>query len=161
MGGFVRAFLSTPGLGRRLAITVLAVALCRLGHQLPGPGVDLRAVRAAADAAVRDDPFVALVDLLSGGGLLRLSVLGLGVFPYLVAILAVQLLTQVHPRVRALAAEGKWGKARLDRLALILTALVAALMAAAVVLSAAGGRFPGGDVLTSASAPRSWGSRAA
>jgi preprotein translocase subunit SecY len=153
MGGLLRAFVSTPGLRTKLALMVLAVALYRLGHNVPGPGVDVRAVRAAADATVRDDPFVALVDLLSGGGLLRLSVLGLGVFPYLLALLAVQLLTQIHPRMRALAAEGRWGKARLDRHALILTALVGAVMAAAVVVSAAGGRLPGGDVLTSTTPP--------
>ncbi|GLY86147.1 hypothetical protein [Actinoallomurus iriomotensis] len=85
-------FLRVSGLRAKFSLTVLAVVLYRLGQNLPSPGVDVRALRAAAGAAVRDDRFYGLIDMLSGGGLLRLSVLGLGVFPYVAASVVVQLL---------------------------------------------------------------------
>ena len=153
MVGLLRASWHTPGLRTKLPLAVLAVVVYRLGHHVPSPGVDVRAVRGAADAAVRDDPFVALVDLVSGGGLLRLSMLGLGVFPCVAAVAVVHLLTQVHPRTRALRTEGKEGAARLGRYVLVLTAVWGALMATALVVAAGTRRLPGGDVLASTGGP--------
>ncbi|GLY79295.1 preprotein translocase subunit SecY [Actinoallomurus iriomotensis] len=140
-------FLRVSGLRAKFSLTVLAVVLYRLGQNLPSPGVDVRALRAAADAAVRDDRFYGLIDMLSGGGLLRLSVLGLGVFPYVAASVVVQLLVVTVPRMRALAAAGGAGAARIQRYVRILAVVMGALMGTAVAVAAAKGRLPGGDVL--------------
>lgn len=148
----VGGFLRTSNPRARLSLTVLAVVLYRIGQSVPSPGVDVRALRAAADAAVRGDRFYGLVDLLSGGGLLRLSVLGLGVFPYVAASFVVRLLVPTVPRMHALAAAGPAGVARIQRYVRILAVVMGALMGTAVAVSAANERLPGGDVLTSSGA---------
>ncbi|XVQ11453.1 preprotein translocase subunit SecY [Spirillospora sp. CA-255316] len=146
-------FPRTPGLRPKLALTALAVVLYRIGQALPVPGVDVGALRDSAVAAVRNDPLYALVDLLSGGGLLRLSVLGLGVLPYVAAGFAVHLLSLTVPRMKALAAEGPVGALRIERHVRVATVAMGALMGVAVAVAAESGRLPGGDVLAGEGLP--------
>jgi preprotein translocase subunit SecY len=129
------------------------VTIYRLGQNVPSPGVDVGALRNAAGAAVRRDELYGLIDLLSGGGLLRLTVFGLGVFPYIAAIFVVQLLTLTVPRWQALARSGRAGAAKIERSIWILAIVMSVPMGAAVVVSAAERRFPGGDVLTGTGVP--------
>ncbi|MFD0900915.1 hypothetical protein [Actinomadura sediminis] len=145
----MRALLRTPGLRAKLLFTALAVLLYRLGQNLPSPGADVAALRDAAAAAARDDPMYALLDLLTGGGLPHLSVLGLGVFPHVAAAVAMGLLTGAVPRLRALAADPD-GAVRIGRYVDVLAVALGAAMGTAVAFAAARGRLPGGDVLTGA-----------
>ncbi|ROO85514.1 preprotein translocase subunit SecY [Actinocorallia herbida] len=132
-------YLRTPGLAKRIAITAGAVALFRVGQHLPVPGTDVAAIGEAADAAVRADPFAGLVDLLTGGGLLRLSFLGLGVLPYVAATFVVGLLVHTWPRLRALSAAGTDGAKVLLRCTWLLSVAFGAPMGTAAVLAAARG----------------------
>lgn len=145
----MRALLRTPRLRSKLLVTALAVLLYRLGQNLPSPGADVPALRDAAAAAVRDDPVYALFDLLTGGALLHLSVLGLGVLPHVAAATAMGVLTGAAPRLRALAAE-PGGAARIGRYADVLAVAIGAAMGTAAAVAASRGRLPGGDVLTGA-----------
>ncbi|MEV5824072.1 hypothetical protein AB0L25_00675 [Spirillospora sp. NPDC052242] len=131
----MRALLRTPRLRTKLLFTVVAVLLYRIGQNVPSFGADVAALRDAAAAAVRDDPAYALLDLLTGGGLLHLSVLGLGVFPHVAAAVAMGLLTPAIPRLRALAAEPR-GAARIGRYADVLAVGMGAAMGAAVAIAA-------------------------
>ncbi|MCD0450022.1 hypothetical protein LO762_12580 [Actinocorallia sp. API 0066] len=137
----------------KAAVTVLAIVLYRVGQALPSPGVDVAALSAAADAAVRTDPFYGLAELFSGGGLLRLSVFGLGVLPFAAATFIVQLLVLTVPRMRALATAGRPGIARIERYIRILTLVLGALAGTGVAFAAAQGHFPGGEVLTGTGVP--------
>ncbi|MFC5747717.1 preprotein translocase subunit SecY [Actinomadura rugatobispora] len=137
-------FLRTPGLPAKLPLTVLAVVLFRIGQALPAPGVDVAALRDSAGAAVRDDPLYALAGLFTGGGLFRLSVFGLGVLPYVAALFVVQLLVLTVPRMKALAAEGPAGAARIERHTGLATVAMGALMGTAVAVAAVHGHLPGG-----------------
>ncbi|MBE1531085.1 preprotein translocase subunit SecY [Actinomadura algeriensis] len=131
----MRALLRTPRFRTKLLFTVAAVLLYRLGQNVPSPGTDVPALRDAAAAAVRDDPVYALLDLLTGGGPLRLSVLGLGVFPHVAAAVAMGFLTPAIPRLRALAAEPR-GAARVGRYVDVLAVATGAAMGTAVAIAA-------------------------
>ncbi|QFG24291.1 hypothetical protein [Actinomadura sp. WMMB 499] len=132
----MRALLRIPRLRTKLLFTVLAVLLYRVGQNVPSPGVDVAALREAAAAAVRDDPMYALLDLLTGGGLPHLSVLGLGVLPHVAASAAMRLLVPASPRLRALAAE-TGGAARLRRYTTVLAVALGAAAGTAVAVAAA------------------------
>ncbi|WP_026402479.1 preprotein translocase subunit SecY [Actinomadura rifamycini] len=145
----MRALLRTPRVRTKLLVTVVAVLLYRIGQNAPSPGADVAALRDAAAAAVRDDPVYALFDLLTGGALLHLSVLGLGVLPHVAAAVTMGLLTGAVPRLRALAAE-PGGAARIRRYTDVLAVAAGAAMGTAAAAAASRGRLPGGDVLTGA-----------
>ncbi|MET9319668.1 SecY family transport protein [Streptomyces sp. NPDC003038] len=135
---FVRAF-QVPEVRRRLLITLLAITLFRLGQNVPLPGVDSTAL-AATDPATGQLP--GLLDLLSGGGLAKLSVLALGVLPVIAAHYVVGLGGLLIPRVRALAEADQAAHARLARYTRCVAVLLSVALATVVVRMTADGRPP-------------------
>ncbi|MER5884596.1 hypothetical protein ABT160_12265 [Streptomyces sp. NPDC001941] len=128
------------GLTKRLLLTLLCVVVFRLGQQLPLPGVDIRAVR-------EYDLFPGPVDLLTGGALPRLAVLGLGVYPFLSAGAVMGLLVTVVPRLSSLAAAGPGGARRIRQYTRVLTVVTAAALSTIALLTAARLPGPSGDGL--------------
>ncbi|SOB84843.1 hypothetical protein [Streptomyces sp. 1331.2] len=126
--------LRTPGLGRRVAVTLGGIVLFRLGQSLPLPGVDPAALGPVADGVLPGDGLRGLADLATGGGMYRLALLPFGVLPFLFARVLVPALARLHPRLAALRAvrAGRFLLERRTALALgLLGGLVLALVAAA------------------------------
>ncbi|WP_435971766.1 preprotein translocase subunit SecY [Streptomyces sp. Qhu_M48] len=150
--------LRVPALRKRLLWTLLAVALFRLGQNLPLPGVRAGAPTDAEASAGDHDGggqrLYGLVELLTGDGLGHLSVLTFGIAPFLAARLVMELVGPLVPRVRLLAAAGDQGAAAVARLTRALAVLLT-LVCGAVVVAAVG---DGGCVpLTGVCAPRDQG----
>src|SRR5207302_11028140 len=105
---FVRAF-QTPDLRKKLLFTLGIIALFRLGASLPTPGISQANVafcsNLATSAGSQTANVLAIVNLLSGQALLRLSVFALGIMTYITASIILQLLTVVIPRVAPLKQE--------------------------------------------------------
>nr|WP_055503342.1 preprotein translocase subunit SecY [Nonomuraea pusilla] len=133
-----RAF-RVPELRRKLLFTLGLVALFRLGQLMPSPGVDVVAVRACVGSA-RGGLFD-MVQMLSGGAMLHLSVFALGVMPYITASIVMQLCAVVVPRLAELRKEGQRGQARITQYTRYLTVAVAVLNATTVVALARAGRL--------------------
>ncbi|MEE8331951.1 MAG: preprotein translocase subunit SecY [Acidimicrobiia bacterium] len=93
----------------KILFTLLIFAVYRLGAAIPVPGVDLAAVEAAA-AESEASGIVGLLNLFSGGALEQLSVLALGIMPYITSSIIMQLLTVVIPRLQKLQDEGETGR---------------------------------------------------
>ena len=122
LSAFTSAF-RTPDLRKKLLFTVAMIALYRLGATLPSPGVSytnvqtcLKAVNEAGTGGVLN-----LLNLFSGGALLRLSVFALGIMPYITASIILQLLTVVIPRLEALKKEGQAGQTKITQYTRYLT----------------------------------------
>ena len=111
---FLRAF-RTPDLRRKLLFTLFIIAMFRLGSNLPPPGISEKAVNACLNlknASGSTAGAFQLVNLFSGGALLRLSVFALGIMPYITASIILQLLAVVIPRLETLRQEGQSGRRR-------------------------------------------------
>ncbi|WP_285664764.1 hypothetical protein [Actinorhabdospora filicis] len=113
----------------RIAVTLLAIALLRLGQRVPLPNVDAPAAPGG------------VLDLVSGGGIGRLSVCALGVWPYLIARPVTAALIGAIPRLRSLAEAGIAGTRRLNRLLWAVAVLLGLGLSTVVVAVAAGGGF--------------------
>jgi preprotein translocase subunit SecY len=84
-----------------------------------------------------------LVNLFSGGALLRLSIFALGIMPYITASIIVQLLVVVIPRFEQLKKEGQSGQAKLTQYTRYLTIALAILQSTGVIaLGRSGQLFP-------------------
>ena len=70
---------------------------------------------------VENNSLYRLINLFSGGALLRLSVFALGIMPYITASIIIQLLTVVIPRLEALRKEGQSGQAKMTQYTRYLT----------------------------------------
>ncbi|MEV4098556.1 preprotein translocase subunit SecY [Streptosporangium saharense] len=136
----LRAF-RVRDLRKKILFTLAIIVLFRLGQILPAPGVDVDAVRSCLSGA--SGGIVDAVQLFSGGAMLKLSVFALGIMPYVVAGIVIQLLTVTVPRLQALRKEGQQGQAKITQYTRYLTVALAVLDASTVVAMARSGRiFP-------------------
>ena len=86
-------------LRKKILFTIFIFAVYPLGASIPVTGVDLQSVETFADQTEATG-VIGLLSLFSGGALEQLSVLGLGIMPYITASIIMQLLAVVIPRQR-------------------------------------------------------------
>ncbi len=112
IGGF-QNITKIPELKRRIIFTLLMLAVYRLGCHIPTPGIDSTAL--AAFFTERAGTLFGLFDMFSGGALSRLSVMALGIMPYISASIILDLLTVVIPHLEKLKKEGEAGRKKITR----------------------------------------------
>ncbi|HEY2409901.1 MAG TPA: preprotein translocase subunit SecY [Polyangiaceae bacterium] len=141
-----------PELRRRIVFTLVVLAIYRLGVFVTIPGVD----RAVMQNMVKGQGgLLGLFNLFSGGAVANLSILALGIMPYVSASIIMQLMGLVSKQVEELRKEGEAGRRKLEQYtrygAIVLSCVQAFGMAMMLEgmnnSSDAGGRM--GDVVTS------------
>jgi preprotein translocase subunit SecY len=131
LGAFANAF-RTPDLRKKLLFVLLIVVIFRLGSQIPTPGVNVANVQACFDQT-KNDGVYGLINLFSGGALLRLTIFALGIMPYITASIILQLLVVVIPRLETLKKEGQAGQTKITQYTRYLTLALAILQATGIV----------------------------
>src|ERR1700726_4849919 len=142
---FIRAF-RTPDLRKKLLFTLGILALFRFGAAIPTPGISEKAVRTCTGLEKSSSAagVYQLVNLFSGGALLRLSVFALGIMPYITASIILQLLAVVIPRLETLRQEGQAGQAKITQYTRYLTVGLAILQSTGYIeLARSGTLFNG------------------
>ena len=112
---------SIPDLRGKILFTLAILALYRFIAHISIPGIDPDQV---ADL-VNNNQLLGFLDLFSGGAFRRMSIVALGVFPYITASIVIQLLTPVIPSLQELAREGESGRAKMNRMVHGLTVPIA------------------------------------
>lgn len=108
----------------RILFVVAALVVFRALAALPVPGID----RVVLDQFFSNNQFLGLLNIFSGGGLANLSIVMLGVGPYITASIIMQLLTVMSPKVKSLySQEGEAGRARFQQYSRLLTLPLAIL----------------------------------
>ena len=103
---------SLPDLRAKILFTLAILALYRLIAHIPLPGID----QVALDRLFSGNELLGFLDLFSGGALSRMSIVALGVFPYITSSIVIQLLTPVIPALQDLSREGEAGRAKMNRM---------------------------------------------
>ncbi|MGH3401832.1 MAG: preprotein translocase subunit SecY [Streptosporangiaceae bacterium] len=140
---FIRAF-RTPDLRKKLLFTLFIIAVFRLGSSLPIPGVSEKAVTACLNTSASKSNLFQLVNLFSGGALLKLTVFALGIMPYITASIILQLLAVVIPRLETLRQEGQSGQAKITQYTRYLTIGLAILQSTGIIALARSGNLISG-----------------
>jgi len=100
-------------LKRRLWFTLGALIIFRLLSFVPLPGIDPRALSTlfhTTQGGVLD-----FFNTFSGGSLSRMSLIALGIMPYITASIVVQLATSLSPTLVAIKKEGESGRKKLNQ----------------------------------------------
>ena len=139
LGAFASAF-RTPDLRRKLLFVAGIIVLFRLGSQLPAPGVNVANVQTCFEQT-QNEGLYGLINLFSGGALLKLTVFALGIMPYITASIILQLLVVVIPRLEALRKEGQAGQAKITQYTRYVTLGLAILQATGIVALARSGQL--------------------
>ena len=100
-----------PDIRRRLLFVAGILIVFRFLSHVPVPGADPAALKTFFDS----NSLLGLLDLFSGGGLSRFSIVGLGVNPYINASIIMQLMTNVIPQLQALSREGEYGRNKINQ----------------------------------------------
>ena len=112
---------SLPDLRGKILFTLAILALYRFAAQIPIPGINSAQLDELFDA----NQLLGFLDLFSGGALRRMSIVALGVFPYITASIVMQLLTPVVPALQEISREGEAGRAKMNRYVHLLTVPIA------------------------------------
>ena len=127
----VKLIVTDPTLRNRMLFVLGALMVFRLLAAVPTPGVDA----AALESFLSNNQFFGLLNVFSGGGFSRLSVVMLGVGPYITASIIMQLLTILSPKLKAIyQEEGDAGRQRFMLYARYLTVPMAAFQGLAFLL---------------------------
>jgi preprotein translocase subunit SecY len=112
IGGF-QNIVKIPELKKKIIFSLLMLAVYRVGCHVPTPGIDSSALAAFFSAS--QGTLFGLFDMFSGGALSRLSVMALGIMPYISASIILELLTVVVPYLEKLKKEGEAGRKKITR----------------------------------------------
>ena len=130
---------NNSGLGElwtRLKFLLIAIVVYRLGTHIPVPGIDPE--RVAALFNQNQGTILGMFNMFSGGALERMSILALGIMPYISASIIMQMMTAVTPSLEALKKEGEAGRKKISQYTRYLTLGLALVQAYVMVAGMAG-----------------------
>jgi preprotein translocase subunit SecY len=118
-------FSQATDLRKRLWFTIGVLIVFRLLSHVPLPGVDPRAL--AQLYQTTQGGVLDFFNTFSGGSLERMSLIALGVMPYITASIVVQLSTSLSPKLAAIKKEGESGRKKLNQYTRYGTVLLTAI----------------------------------
>ena len=119
------------GLRSKFLFAVAALVVFRAFAAIPIPGVDTLKL----EQFLSNNQFFGLLDVFSGGGLSSLSIVMLGVGPYITGSIIMQLLTMMSPKLKAMYhEEGEAGRRKFTQYSRMLTVPLAIIQAVGFIL---------------------------
>ena len=127
----VRLIFTDAALMRRLGFVVAMLVVFRLLATIPIPGVnELQLAQFFSNSQL-----LGILNVFSGGGLSNLSIMMLGVGPYITASIIMQLATILYPPLKAMyQEEGEMGRKRFAQYSRLLTVPLATIQAFAFLI---------------------------
>ncbi|MDO8426919.1 MAG: preprotein translocase subunit SecY [Deltaproteobacteria bacterium] len=132
-----------PELNRRIIITLVMLAVFRVGVFIPTPGIDAEALSGFFKAA--SGTLLDFATMFTGGALERFSVFALGIMPYISASIILQLLQAVVPQLEKLAKEGESGRNTITQYTRYLTVVLSIVQAMMIAIGLESMRGPAGE----------------
>lgn len=120
----LKLIFSDHDLRKKILFILGILVLFRVGAAIPIPGINVAELR----TLFGQNQFLGLLNIFSGGTLDNLSVMMLGVGPYITASIIMQLLTLIFPALKALYhEEGEAGRQKFNQYSRFLTVPLAIL----------------------------------
>ena len=107
----------------RLLFVLLALLVYRVGTHIPVPGINPARLAALFDQ--QQGGILDLFNMFSGGALERMSILALGVVPYITSSIIMNLMSMMYPSLQQLRKEGESGRRKIAQYTRYGTLLIA------------------------------------
>ncbi len=122
----LKIMVTEPAIRDRILFVLGALIVFRALTSVPIPGVDLLVL----EQFFENNQFLGLLNIFSGGGLSNLSIVMLGVGPFITASIIMQLMTVMSPKLKSMySEEGETGRAKFTQYSRMLTLPLAILQA--------------------------------
>ncbi|MEO1841343.1 MAG: preprotein translocase subunit SecY [Pseudomonadota bacterium] len=132
-------------LRQRILFVLGSLVVFRIGTHIPIPGVDPTAVAAMFEQT--RGSIVDIFNMFSGGALKRLSILALGVMPYISASIIIQMMSSIIPQLEQLKKEGESGRRKITQYTRYGTVALATFQALGIAIAIEGQQAGGGPVV--------------
>jgi preprotein translocase subunit SecY len=120
----LKLIFGDESLRRRIFFTLGILVITRVLAVIPVPGIDATRL----ESLLSGSEFLNLLNLFSGGGLSNLSIVMLGIGPFITASIIMQLMTIMSPRLKAMnQEEGEAGRRRFNTYSRLLTVPLAVI----------------------------------
>jgi len=117
-------------LRKRIILTLAIILIYRIGSFIILPGVDYTILQANQAASGDEQNMLeTLLSLFTGGSFTNVSIMALGIMPYISASIIMQLLGMAVPAVQKMQQEGESGRKRINNYTRILTIVICAFQA--------------------------------
>ena len=120
-----------PELRKKIVYTFGMLLLYRLLCVIPVPGIDIAAVA----TAVHDYSILDFMNMMTGGSFQSMSIMAMGITPYINSSIILQLLTVAVPALEKLAKEGPEGRKKITEWTRYLTVVLAFIQAVGLVFA--------------------------
>jgi preprotein translocase subunit SecY len=111
-------------LRKKILFILMILVIFRIAANIPVPGIDTERLRQFFEA----NQLFGLLNIFTGGAMSNMSIVMLGLGPFITATIIMQLLTMIFPQLEALyKEEGEAGRQKFNQYARILTVPLAAL----------------------------------
>jgi len=144
IGGF-QNIPKIPELKKRIIFSLCMLAVYRLGCHIPTPGIDGAAL--AAFFSAQQGGLFGLFDMFSGGALSRMSVMALGIMPYISASIILELLSVVIPYLEKLKKEGEQGRKKITQYTRYGTVILSIIQGFGIAIGLEQMTSPGGAMI--------------
>src|SRR5712671_5369178 len=139
----IKSIFAIPELRQKIFITLLFLAIYRVGFQVPLPFIDQQKMANAMAGAQQGalGQMLGMVSMFSGGTLSQSCIFGLGIMPYISASIIFQLLASVYPPLEKLQKEGETGRKKINeytRYATVIICIVQSYMYVSYIRSSKG-----------------------
>ena len=129
---FINAF-KIKEIRKKLLYTLLMMVVIRVGSQIPIPGVDPTQIKALMDQILGGGDGGILM-AITGGSLERMSILALGITPYITSSIVMQLLTIAIPPLEEMQRDGEDGRKKIAAITRYLTVALALIESGAMAI---------------------------
>lgn len=128
----LRRVFQIPELKSKILLTLMLLAVCRIGSFIPVPGINGEvAVSFFRHMTGGSQNLLQMFDIFSGGAFYQMTVIALGVTPYISASIIMQLLVALVPSLqREMRENGEAGKRKINRTTRFLTVVLSFLQSA-------------------------------
>jgi preprotein translocase subunit SecY len=110
----LKAVFSIPELRQKILLTLVFLAIYRIGFWIPIPYIDQSKMLKAGDTQGGLGEVLGFVSMFSGGNLSQACIFALGIMPYISASIIFQLLASVYPPLEKLQKEGESGRKKIN-----------------------------------------------
>ena len=117
-------------LRKKLIYTFLMLLLYRLVGVIPAPGVDAAKVMSSAASNL---PLLELVNMMTGNAFSQMTIMAMGITPYINASIIMQLLTIAIPALERMSRDEEGGREKIQRISRYVTVALAAIQAIGLV----------------------------
>jgi len=118
---------------KHIGFVLLAIVAFRMIAQVPIPFADPMTMRQAIENQLNASDLGSFLGLISGGALANMSILLVGIGPYISASIIIQLFTKAIPRFEELRQDGEAGRRKINQWTRILTVPFAVIQAVATL----------------------------